>query len=296
MLPRIEVNGRLVDEITSSEGQAHYYEHLNYIRTWTRSINKRILPTTKEADEYLRLKAENPSCLGDLEMRKKYNKLNMYDNRYDWRPQKSGSDGFYGIVAPTGEQLLPEMFVDVFTEFDAINKKSDFVPVFNGEAWALVSLSTPPVIMTDFIYNAIIPERWGRSLFFVQCKKTMKWGVISINCPMLNINRRFKDRLAGVTILMPPVADEIYEDELMTEEAPISIFMTRIENKVGILTDFGYSDIIYDTYETDDDKMTFRLIRNDRKQAKRADYWHPDGKDLFVNLHRRMKKLNNLRE
>lgn len=166
MLPRIEVNGRLVDEITSSEGQAHYYEHLNYWCSCTCNTNQRLLPTRENAEEYIRLRAEGPSRTGNLDMRKKYNKLIMYDNRYDWRPQKSGSDGFYGIVAPTGELLLPEMFVDVFTEFDTINKKPDFVPVFNGEAWALVSLSTPPVMMTDFIYNAIIPERWDRSLFF----------------------------------------------------------------------------------------------------------------------------------
>lgn len=294
MLPRIEVNGRLVDEITSSKGQSHYYEHLNYWRSCSHNTNKRLLPTGEEAEEYIRLLAEDPSCIGNLDMRKKYNKLKIYDNRYDWRPQITGSDGFHGIVAPTGKQLLPEMFVDVFTEFDAINQKPDFVPVFNGEAWALVSLSTPPVMMTDFVYNAIIPERWGSSLFFVQCRKTMKWGVITIDCPILNIYSRFKDRLAGITILMPSIADEIYEDELMTEEIPIPIYMIRIDNKVGILTDYGYSDIIYDTYKTDDNKMTFKLIRNDRKRAKRADYWHPDGKDLFINVHRRMKKLNIL--
>lgn len=79
-------------------------------------------------------------------------------------------------------------------------------------------------------------------------------------------------------LLMPPIADEIYEDELMTEEEPTIFFMTRRGDKIGILTDFGYSDILYDTYETDDDKCTFRLIRNDRKRARRVSYWNPAGK------------------
>lgn len=80
---------------------------------------------------------------------------------------------------------------------------------------------------------------------------------------------------------MPCIADEIYEDELMTEEAPTIFFMTRIGEKIGILTDFGYSKIIFDTYKTDDEKCTFRLIRNDRKRAHRANFWHPEGKSFY---------------
>lgn len=287
MHPKVDKSGRLVAQITSKEGQLHYYDYMNYWRSCVRNTTQRIVPTKEDAEEYIRLKEENPSYFGGLEKRKKYCKLQQYNCRYDWRPQKSGSNGCYGLVSPTGEQILPEMFVDVFTQFDVINNKPDFVPVFNGEAWALVSLSNPPVMMTDFIYNAIIPERWERLLFFVQSSKSMKWGVIEVDCPILNTGCRHKDRLAGISTLMPVIADEIYEDELMTDEEPTSFFMTRIGDKVGILTYFGYSDIIYDTYETDDDNLTFRLIRNDRKRAQRADYWHPDGKDLYVNVRRR---------
>lgn len=93
------------------------------------------------------------------EKRRDRQKIQLYDSRYDWRPHKSGENGFVGFVSPTGEQLLPEFFVDVFTQFDAINHQPDFVPVFNGKAWALVSLSSPPVLLTDFIYSSIIPER-----------------------------------------------------------------------------------------------------------------------------------------
>lgn len=80
-------------------------------------------------------------------------------------------------------------------------------------------------------------------------------------------------------ILMPAIADEICEDELMTEDEPTTFFMTLRGNKIGILTDFGYSDIIYDSYEADNTNCSFRLIRHDRKRARRADFWHPDGKN-----------------
>ena len=56
--------------------------------------------------------------------------------------------------------------------------------------------------------------------------------------------------------------------------------MTRIGGKIGILTDWGYSKIIYDQYETNDTDRSFRLISNDRKHARRASWWSPNGKDL----------------
>lgn len=200
-----------------------------------------------------------------------------YDSLYDWRPRKSGDDKFVGLVSPTGKQLLPNSFADVFTQFDAINSKPIFVPVSNGEAWALVSLSNPHILMTCFQYNAIIPERWERRLFFVQDKKTMKWGVLSVAYPILHV-KPYKDCLPLLETLMPPIADEIYEDELTTEGHPTTFFVTQKDGKIGILTPYGYSDIIYDSYEADSAKCTFRLIRNDRKRARRADYWHPAGK------------------
>lgn len=131
--------------------------------------------------------------------------------------------------------------------------------------------------MTPFKYNVVIPERWERQLFFVQDKETLKWGALRVVYPFLN-GKRYKDKLPLLETLMPAIADEIYEDELMTEEEPTIFFMTQRGDKVGILTNFGYSDIIYDSYEADDGECTFRLIRNDRRRAKRVDYWHPAGK------------------
>ena len=77
-------------------------------------------------------------CCTDKESRKILRQLRVYNSQYDWRPRKSGDETFVGLISPTGEQLLPDSFADVFTQFDAINCKPSFVPVYDGEAWALV--------------------------------------------------------------------------------------------------------------------------------------------------------------
>lgn len=218
---------------------------------------------------------------GHLAERKRYNKLQAYENNYDWRPYKSGEVHSIGLVSPTGEQLLPNNFEDIFIQFDAINDKPNFVPVSNGEGWALVSLGPSPVLMTEFCYTAIIPERWERRMFFVQDNKTMKWGVLSIAYQPTNKALHNKNHLLTLETVMPCIADEIYEDEFMVEdleEMPSLFFMTRVGNKIGILTAVGYSEIIYDRYEANNEECSFRLIRNDRIRARRADWWQPDGK------------------
>lgn len=291
-MTHINFHGRCVAQITSEEGQRDYYDKLCHWRTCCNNTNSCQIPSQDDAVEYLRLKSIKPS-FGQEESpedRRDRRKFYLYNSRYDWRPHKSGGNGFVGLVSPTGEQLLPDFFVDVFTQFDAINHKPDFVPVFNGEAWALVSLSSPPVLMTDFIYHTIIPERWEHSIFFVQDMHTKLWGAISIRCPVLNINRRFRDRLVGIEQIMPPIAEEIYEDSLTIEDDELYIYMIRKGDKIGILTDFGYSQIEYDTYETKYDSHAIRLLRYDRKKAKRVDYFHPDGKGLVENLKRRLSR------
>ena len=280
---QIDCYGRIVYPITSEVGQKDYYEHLNYWRVCYDNTNPLIAPTQEDALEYMRLQeiGNKLYCCTDKDSRKKLRQLEIYDTQYDWRPRKSGDDTFAGLISPMGEQLLPDSFADVFTQFDAINSKPIFVPVSNGEAWALVSLSNPHVLMTDFQYNAIIPERWERRLFFVQDRETKKWGALRITYPFLR-RKPCKGCLPLLETLMPPVADDIYEDELITEEEPTLFFVTQRDDKIGILTDFGYSDIVYDSYEADNTKCTFRLIRNDCKMACWADYWHPDGKDVWA--------------
>lgn len=282
--------GRYVVGITSQQGQNNYYEHLNYWRTCVKNTNKRIVPTIEQAEEYIRLKDEKTTCFEPIETRKKYRKLQQYTSQYDWRPTKSYDGELVGLKSPTGEQLLPNYFIDVFSEFDAINNRPDFIPVFNGEAWALVTLSAQPTLMTDFRYSKIIPERWESKLFFVQNAETMKWGVyIRVN-PFLNHVRHHRCSLPTLAVLMPCIADEIYEDELLTDCEPTLFFMTRIGDKIGILTYCGYSPIVFDEYETDDEHISFRLLRHDIKRARHADWSHPDGKHLYINLNRRKKK------
>ena len=275
----IEYYGRIVYPITSEEGQMAYYKHLNYWRVCYQNNNQLIYPSLDDAQEYMRLMEMENKLYGctDKGSRKKLRQLNIYNTQYDWRPRKSGDDTFVGLVSPTGEQLLPESFADVFIQFDAINSKPIFVPVSNGEAWALVSLSQPHILMTDFQYSAIIPERWNRHLYFVQDKETKKWGTLVITYPIHK-----QPYLPLLETLMPPIADDIYEDELITECEPTTFFMTHIDDKIGILTPFGYSDIIYDRYEVDNAECTFRLIRNDRQRVRRADYWNPYGTDFHV--------------
>lgn len=277
-MDRIKFHDRYVEAITSPEGQKGYYEHLDYWRSCVRQTNRRISPTKEEAEEYLRLKAENPSIFGDSEMRKKYYKLDHYNRHYDWRPTKTGDAKFVGLISPTGDQILPNHYADVFTQFDALNNPPRFIPVSNGKSWVLVSLTSPQILMTDFTYKSILPERWEGKIFFVQDEKTMKWGAFAVEWPSLNENKRYKNTLPRLYQLMPCIADEIYEDELVTEEEPVVFFMTCKGDKIGILTDFGYSDIAYDTYQTDDEHYKFRLISNDRKRAKRVTFVNPTGK------------------
>lgn len=284
--------GRYVVPVTTLRGQRDYYDYMNYWHSCVRNTNLRILSTDEEVKEYLTLKEEKPSMFGKLEERKRYRKLQAYENNYNWRPQKCGEPHKVGLVSPTGEQLLPNIFEDVFTQFDAINDRPNFVPVSNGEGWALVSLGMAPVLMTEFRYNAIIPERWERYIFFVQDKETLKWGALqTIRQQSTNAKPHDKHSLVTLEPLMPCIADDIYEDQLMTDCEPTLFFMTRTGDKIGILTNFGYSPIIYDRYETQDTDCKFRLIRNDRKRARRADWWNPDGKNLFENIKRRMKRL-----
>lgn len=273
--------GRDVIPITTVQGQRNYYDYMNYWQSCVHNTNLCIPPTEEEVSEYLNLKEEKPSMFGDLSERKKYRKLQEYENNYDWRPTKSGESHFIGLISPDGEQLLPNIFEDVFTSFDAVNDKPDFVPVSNGEGWALVSLGSSPVLMTEFCYTAIILERWERRMFFVQDNKTMKWGVLRAIRQSTNINPLGSKSLITIEQLMPCIADDIYEDYFMVddpEEMPSLFFMTRVGNKIGILTDFGYSEIIYDMYEANNEDCTYRLIRNDRIMARQADWWNPEGK------------------
>lgn len=296
-MERINFHGRWVAQITSEEGQRDYYNHLIYCENCRQNAILRRTPTKEDAEEYLKLNKEKSSLFSSRTERKKFHKLQEYENSYDWRAIKTGEEHFYGLESPDGTQLLPNIFADVFTQFNVISKapyfmpiSPEFVPVSNGKGWALVSLGLPPVLMTEFKYNAVIIEHYEQNMFFVQDKESKKWGALRIVTETTNDFSHFRNALLTLETIMPCIADEVYEDQFMVEdpeEMPSLFFMTRIRDKIGVLTDFGYSKIIYDTYECDNSKCSFRLIRHNRRRACRADWWHPDGKDLFINLVRR---------
>ncbi len=276
----VKMFGRHIIPITTPQGQREYYDYMNYWRSCVQNQNLRHSPTRENAHEFLRLIEDKHPTLNirDIIRRKRERILNVYENRYDWRPKKYEENNLIGLISPTGEQLLPNMFEDVFTQFDAIKNKPNFIPVSNGDAWALISLTTAPVLVTEFRYNAIIPERWERRIFFVQDKETMKWGALRTIWQSTNTKPRDNHTLVTIESLMPCIADDIYEDQLITDDAPTLFFMTRLGDKIGIMTDHGYSRISYDRYETDDTDCSFRLIRNDKKRTRRTNWWHPDGK------------------
>lgn len=140
------------------------------------------------------------------------------------------------------------------------SKIATVIPIYNGDRWGLMISGERPILATEFRYLAIFPERWGTNLFFVQDANSKKWGA-------LRIESRCRDSLQPATIkisvLMPAIADDIYEDQMLTDCEPTVFWMIRCGNKVGILTPHGYTDINYDTYEDNPEDFSVKLIRKD---------------------------------
>lgn len=164
-------------DFTSKEGMKGYYDHLRYWHTCVANTKAVIVPTREEAQEYLAmLRDKDFDRFGSEVFRK-------YEERYDWRAQKFEENGCVGLISPTGELILPAIFTDVFDQIRAVPYLPDFVPVFNGEAWALASTGGRPVMVTDFSYRRILPERWDGNIFFVQDAETGRWGALRQDIP-----------------------------------------------------------------------------------------------------------------
>lgn len=264
----MEISGRIAWEITSEEGQSHYFDHLKYWRVCYANENPVIVPTRQEAAEYKKL-ILNPNQKRDVA-----GQFSLYEERYDWRAKKFQKDGNIGLQSPTGEQLLPPLFADVFDQFPAINNLPKFIPVSNGDAWALVSINEKPVLMTEFRYQRIIPERWTmRGLYFVQDKVTGKWGVLKNYYPHLSRDRRrhrldSDGRIAGIKEFMPTTADEILEAELYTDCAPITFWISRRADKIGIITSYEATEIVYDSFVCNDEDLQISLFRDGRLEEQ----------------------------
>lgn len=280
----MNIFGRYVVPITSEEGQCTYYNYRNQRRHCCYDrCDPVIKPTRDEAVEYQMLSEKyGPTGTGGSDSRE-YRRYLKLKNDYDWRTQRIGGDGAHGLISPLGDVILPSIFSDVFTQYDAILSTPRLIPVTNGEGWGLVTPGENPLLIVDFKYSAIIPERWNERIFFVQDMISSRWGALVFDTVPTSQNKRvFGHSIYHVRELMPAIADEIYEDELLTDCAPTTFWMVRIKDKVGILTDSAtsYSQIIYKSYETDDDEMTFRLIADDGMESRTVSLYNPAG--LFI--------------
>ena len=180
MIPYIDIYGRIADQITSGEGQQHYYEHIDYRRTCVSNTDPVIAPMPEDVKAYMELKAiDNNLILRDTtEDKRRYNQLRNYDIRYDWRPHKSGKDGYYGLVAPDGKKLLHDEFADVFTQFDAVNSLPKFVPVSDGESWGHRSPHLPCLFLISS--TRTFPSNDGNTDYISFRTKTWLSGVLSV--------------------------------------------------------------------------------------------------------------------
>lgn len=271
-----ELLGRWVFPVTDGERLEEYYGHLAVWRYTTESF-PRTVPTREDALEYVWLRGiENSLIMGDeWETRKKYKRLKLLTRRYDWRPQKVREVDGVGLIAPTGEALVPPYFGDVFDQFDAISGRPEFIPVSDGENWAIISVSDPPGLLTEFSYKAIVPERWEGKIIFVQDKNSMKWGALRPTYPILNQGRKFRQHVPHLKWIMPCIADDIYEDQLYTDCEPTLFFVARAGDKIGILTDFGHTPIIYDRFDTEDQELKFHLTSDSLGRTDTVAYHSP---------------------
>ena len=277
-LPRIEFRNRIVDPITTVQGRQHYYDFWDYWRVCYSTENKCLLPTIAEAKEYIRLSMQEESLKvqNSFEARKKLVNLRNYKTKYDWRPQLKGSKGAYGFYTPDGIKMLSPTYHNIFRHFDAYSTHQPyFIPVFNGTHWGMVSLFDKPERVLEFKYSNIIVERWDYRYYFVQDASTKKWGVYRIVFKPQLSNKTDK-KLNHFPILeqyLECIADEIYEDELCAEEAPITFFMLIKGDKVGVINDFGKTEIEYDYYEIDNENSLIKLHSGNK--CKIIDFFNP---------------------
>lgn len=254
--------------ITSQKGRQDYYYPLEYYQKFGDSIPvKRKRPSVEETIEYKDLLNENRQ--GERwEQINGWRRLHKFTNLYDWRDMvTTGQDGLQGLRSPDGHRLLPEIFRIVLGQTMSIKYKKEPVPISNGEGFGLVFPGETPVMLTPFIYNDIILERWDHKFYFVQSKETGKWGALkfartySHDWDFMDKNKR-PHWVYVLKEFLPLEYDEIYEDEICTDCSPTLFWVFRKGDKLGILTPWHYSEAIYEGYETDWETCSFILYQN----------------------------------
>ena len=106
MIPRIDYKGRIVDQITSEEGQRNYFDSFNYCRCGIRNTPV-IRPTPDDAIEYKQLRSlvKNHTLSPCKKNREDWHKYEKYYYYYDWRPHKYVGKKGVGLI--TGLSRIP---------------------------------------------------------------------------------------------------------------------------------------------------------------------------------------------
>lgn len=276
---RIKIRERWIYPITTPKGQEHYYKFLDYWENSLYSDNRRIKPTIEDAIEYRKLANEEDVLKesNSVEAHKKLQQLKDYETKYDWRPYLEGTEGAYGLYAPDGKQLLPNKYHDIFRQFETYTYDPlFFIPVYSGQHWGLVTFDENQKPVLDFRYDKIIVERWNKTSFFVQDSVSHKWGVYRCKFKIMKTFHYGNNR-TSFPILEPYTLcdfDEIFEDKLIVDDVEFPFFVLLKGDKIGILNEYGVTEIIYDSYEADDNHFLI-ILHSIGDDIKFIDYYNP---------------------
>lgn len=146
----------------------------------------------------------------------------------------------------------------------ADNVRSRFEACSDGEKFGIVSVGKNPVAMTDFHFSDVIVERWDGNLFFVQDADNGKWGAYRITFPRINWREgrhSLDSKIVGLKEILPTISDDIFEAELYTDCSPATFWVARQGDKIGIITRWNATDIIYDSFSGNDDDIKVTLYQ-----------------------------------
>ena len=258
--------------ITSQSGIEHYYDHFAFCRgTADKRDTPCRMPTLEDAKEFIELRkkfANKEEWVNRLAERKAALRLRDLEQDYDWRDKIANPTGtFKGLFSPDDKALLPTKFFDILPQSMSLLHKNELSPVSNGEGFGLITLGTA-VMLTPFKYNNIVTERWERQLYFVQDNESSRWGVLRYHKVSTRGGRLrvgiFDTSVWVLDELLPCIADEIFEDEICTDCSPTLFWAFRKADKYGIITPFGHTEPVFDSYETDWENCQFILRKGDK--------------------------------
>lgn len=150
--------------------------------------------------------------------------------------------------------------------YDGVDSvRSRFKAVCDGEKMGIVSVGDHPVAMTDFRFSNIIGERMNGGLFFVQDADNGKWGAYCMTFSRVNRHegrRSLDSKIVGLKEILPTIADEIFETDLYTDCSPTFFWVARQGDKIGIITRWNATDIIYNSFSGNEDDTMVALFQN----------------------------------